>query len=594
MQGLASVVAALICGGTMDRMERPVPGAAGGNFAGLLAGLVGTSEQLARVLPAGSSAPEGNTTFVAGLAERLKVKLDNAHVAGLNSEAAVLRNFEQVWQTLLSGVVPVPPEAIALADTVSMPGTGGAAARPVAGGEGPSWNLPHLLSIQDVVQLPGMSTPVIQEILVFPQGGQLVTLEGASVGVELSPDHRDCCRPGQPDTATAWSGPVLQMVPTTSRSLNATGAVEESSIIAKGTNVIGETGGAAGLPEPPAALARVLNETTRLAAPVSGTPGTPLTCSPDTQELLMPTVPNQIAGRTVHPGGTNPSAVVPVYPGRTAVQPELTPDPSVAGSLSGPLSGDSMAGLWLRPVYLRVKAVGTSSPPVRDYPAIRLPHTASPSPTPVISGPVVEAHQGGEVTAPKAPDQIPEGLKLQEQLPDATEGKRPGLAGLELPDAGTDSPGVQTLFSAEPEHFSGVERLPLAALPGQLGREIARQMTLLRDRGGIVRLDLQLDPPHLGRLAVKLSFADEKLKVHFVAADVAVKEVLMASLDGLRAELGRMGINLGEAYVSLGQESNGGESKGVPRSSGGEAFAGGNLLPKAEPPVVPEGVNYLI
>jgi hypothetical protein len=188
----------------------------------------------------------------------------------------------------------------------------------------------------------------------------------------------------------------------------------------------------------------------------------------------------------------------------------------------------------------------------------------------------------------------PEGLKVQEQLPDATGVKRPELAGLNAPDASADSCGAQVLFGTEREYLSGGERLPLAALPGQLGREIARQFTLLRDHGGTVRLDLQLDPPHLGRLAVKLSFADEKLKVHFVAADVAVKEVLVASLDGLRAELGRIGINLGEAYVSLGQESSGGESQGAPRSSGGGSFAAGNLTPKAEPPVVPEGVNYLI
>ncbi|RPF42921.1 flagellar hook-length control protein FliK [Thermodesulfitimonas autotrophica] len=573
MQGLASVVATLVCGGQTDRAEKPVPGAADGDFAGLLAGLLGANEQLAGVLPAGSSTPEGNTASGAGLAERFRVKLGNAHAAGLDSEAAVLRNLEQVWLSLVSGVVPAPPEASALVDSVPMPGTGGEEAQPVAGGEGPSWNLPYLLFSQGVPQLPGASTPV-EGVPVFPQDGRPVALESAGVGMELLPDHRGCCGPAQLGGDSAGPEPVPQTVlAATSRSLNTTGAAEELSV-AKGVNVAAETGAAAGLPEPPAVLSRVPDEIARLAAVVQG----------------------QAAGETARPAGENLSVVAPVFPEKAVAQPELSPGegPPVTGSLSGPVASNSRADLWLRPVYPRLKAGGTSRLAFTVSPATQPPHGTLPSPIPPGSGPVADTGQVCEPVAPKVQGGNPEGLKVQEQLPGATGVKRPELPGLNAPDAGADSCGAQALLGTEREHLSAGERLPLAALPGQLVREIARQVTLLRDHGGTVRLDLQLDPPHLGQLAVKLSFADEKLKVHFVAADVAVKEVLVASLDGLRAELGRIGINLGEAYVSLSQESSGGESQGAPRSSGGVAFAAGNLTPKAEPPVVPEGVNYLI
>ncbi|WP_334110473.1 flagellar hook-length control protein FliK [Thermodesulfitimonas autotrophica] len=572
MQGLASVVATLVCSSQTDRAEKPVPGAADGDFTDFLAGLLGIDEQFAEVLPAGSSAPEGNTASGAGLAERFRVKLGNAHAAGLDSEAAVLRNLEQVWLSLVSGVVPALPEASALADSVPMPGTGGEKARPVARGEGPSWNLPYLLFSQSVPRLPGASTPA-EGVPVFPQDGRPVALESAGVGTELLPDHRGCWGPAQPGGDSAGPEPAPQTVLTaTSRLLSTTGAAEELSV-AKGVNVTAKTGAAAGLPEPPAALARVPDEAARLAAVVQG----------------------QAAGETTHPVGENP-LVAPVFPEKAVAQPELSPgeSPSVTGSLSGPVASDSRAELWLRPIYPRLKAGGTSKPAFTVSPVARPPHGTLPSPIPSGSGPVADAGQVREPVAPKVQGGNPEGLKAQEQLPGATGVKRPELAGLNAPDAGADSCGAQALLGTEREHLSGGERLPLAALPGQLVREIARQVTLLRDHGGTVRLDLQLDPPHLGRLAIKLSFAGEKLKVHFVAADVAVKEVLVASLDGLRAELGRIGINLGEAYVSLGQESSGGESQGAPRSSGGGAFAAGNLTPKAEPPVVPEGVNYLI
>lgn len=572
MQGLASVITTFVCSTRTGRAEKPVPGAAGNDFAGFLAGLLGVSDQLAVALPAESATPEGHTASVARLSERFKGRLSSTDAAGLDSEAAVLPSVEQGGISLTPGLVPAPLET-SLADLVPMPEIGDKEVQPVAADERPSRNLPYLLLSQDVSRLSGTGM-LTEGVPVFPQDGRLVAIERARIGKESLPDHHGCWGSARPGGDSAGPKPAPQTVLTaTSWSLNTTGTPEELSI-ARGVNVAAETNAATRLSEAPAVPSWVPAEAARLMAVVQG----------------------QVAGETARPAGGNPSVVAPVFPEKAVVQPELLPgeSPPLSGSLSGPVAINPRADYRLCSVYPRLKAGGTSRPSFTVSPATQPSHGTLPSFIPPGSEPVADAGQVREPVAPKVQGGNLEGIKVQEQLPGTTGVKKPELAGLNVPDAGADLCGAQALLGTEREQLSPGERLPLAALPGQFVREIARQITRLQDHGSTVRLYLQLDPPHLGQVAVKLSFADEKLKVHFVAADIAVKEVLVANLDGLRAELGRIGINLGEAYVSLGQESGGGESQGAPRSSSGVAFATGNLTLKAEPLVVPEGVNYLI
>lgn len=143
---------------------------------------------------------------------------------------------------------------------------------------------------------------------------------------------------------------------------------------------------------------------------------------------------------------------------------------------------------------------------------------------------------------------------------------------------------------------TSVERLLLKATPRELAREIAKHVTIIQQHGGVIRLELHLVPPQLGKVAVKLRFADDKLKVHFIAAEVAAKEVLVASLSDLRTELSRMGIQLGEAHVSVSHEFGSGDFE---RSAGSGATGTWPAREVAattasESASGDEGVNYLI
>ncbi|MCL6560351.1 MAG: flagellar hook-length control protein FliK, partial [Firmicutes bacterium] len=125
------------------------------------------------------------------------------------------------------------------------------------------------------------------------------------------------------------------------------------------------------------------------------------------------------------------------------------------------------------------------------------------------------------------------------------------FSGEELSKASQQIVG-QVFKSPEPApahlNLSITERVSLAELAGQLTREIVSRSTGLVRHGDSVRMELRLDPPELGSVAVRLVLTSDELKVHFFTSDNAVKDVLTSAVPELRFELGRMGLNLGEAY----------------------------------------------
>lgn len=145
-----------------------------------------------------------------------------------------------------------------------------------------------------------------------------------------------------------------------------------------------------------------------------------------------------------------------------------------------------------------------------------------------------------------------------------------------------------------PAHMNlfNTERVSLGELAGQLTREIVNRSTgLIRD-GDSVRMELRLDPPELGSVTVRLVLTSDELKVHFFATDNAVKDVLTSAVPELRFELGRMGLNLGEAYVHVGQD-NGREYEPRPRWGAGFWTADGHIPQAAEITSV-DGINFLV
>ncbi|MEW6572616.1 MAG: flagellar hook-length control protein FliK [Bacillota bacterium] len=136
-------------------------------------------------------------------------------------------------------------------------------------------------------------------------------------------------------------------------------------------------------------------------------------------------------------------------------------------------------------------------------------------------------------------------------------------------------------------------RVSLENLQQQFLHEVARRIIDLQGHNGVVRLQLQLDPPQLGSVAVKLTLAEHKLKVHFYALDAEVKDILVSTLPDLRAELGRMGLNLSDAHVFVGQE-HGREPEQTPHWEEGITVPAVPVQAVEETTLAAEGVDLLV
>ncbi|MBV8464900.1 MAG: flagellar hook-length control protein FliK [Burkholderiales bacterium] len=82
-------------------------------------------------------------------------------------------------------------------------------------------------------------------------------------------------------------------------------------------------------------------------------------------------------------------------------------------------------------------------------------------------------------------------------------------------------------------------------------------------------VELQLNPPHLGPMEVKLSLDQNQASVTFVAQHAPVREAIEASMPRLTQMMAESGIQLAQSNVQARSEGSGGQSSGQSNRRGG-------------------------
>lgn len=161
------------------------------------------------------------------------------------------------------------------------------------------------------------------------------------------------------------------------------------------------------------------------------------------------------------------------------------------------------------------------------------------------------------------------------------------------PVAGASSP-VFTLSTA-------VATTPVASLPQQTAQTIANYL----NQGGRLpaQLQLQLDPPELGKMTVHLALDAGTLSVTILTASTHARDAVAASLPQMRELLGQNNFLVGHTGVYVGSQAGGqGSSSGNSRGQGlaqptfGQSdavVAGEETIPAAAQPG-PLGLNILV
>ncbi|BBD77763.1 flagellar hook-length control protein FliK [Hydrogenophilus thermoluteolus] len=116
------------------------------------------------------------------------------------------------------------------------------------------------------------------------------------------------------------------------------------------------------------------------------------------------------------------------------------------------------------------------------------------------------------------------------------------------------TPGASTVPRAAFETI----RSPLNQ-PAQWAMETAERLVWHAGQG-VHKVELQLNPPHLGRLEVSLQLNQDHLTAHFVAATQAARDALDQALPRLRELLQQSGIQLGQSSVSSNGADHGGST----------------------------------
>jgi flagellar hook-length control protein FliK len=89
----------------------------------------------------------------------------------------------------------------------------------------------------------------------------------------------------------------------------------------------------------------------------------------------------------------------------------------------------------------------------------------------------------------------------------------------------------------------------------QIIRPLAKSITSL-SYSGRERVEIQLHPPHLGKLEIDLTLKGNDLEASFVTQNFLVKEILELHVDQLRQAFLNQGIYLKNFHVSVGYEAN--------------------------------------
>ena len=161
-------------------------------------------------------------------------------------------------------------------------------------------------------------------------------------------------------------------------------------------------------------------------------------------------------------------------------------------------------------------------------------------------------------------DQLPMAVAVDQ--PGARSGAALDLSGPDLdvatPDARPGSVGSITIGPAAPSAASGdigsraplLQELPVPPSHPRFGEEVVQRIRVMVG-GGISQARLQLNPPELGALDIRISLVDDRATVHFAASHATARDALEAGLPRLRELLDAAGIALTDGQVSDRQGS---------------------------------------
>lgn len=162
-------------------------------------------------------------------------------------------------------------------------------------------------------------------------------------------------------------------------------------------------------------------------------------------------------------------------------------------------------------------------------------------------------------------------------------GSAPDFQELELtapPKLQTDDGnlGEQTLFAptatklSEARQLAGSQSVAAAEAPPELPREVLDQVTTaarLEIQQGRREISIQLDPPHLGKVQVRVSSEAGLVSARLEVTSPAVRDLLAANLEHLQSALEQAKVGIGHCSVSLNAGGQGGAAD--PREPGAPA-----------------------
>jgi len=278
--------------------------------------------------------------------------------------------------------------------------------------------------------------------------------------------------------------------------------------------------------------ATVVADTTpapKAAVPASGTGQAPAYPSPAAVPTPVSTAPSEAASQI-----------------DSSVTAGAAPNGVPAASPGGPGSSGGSTG------YQEFQAVQAALvPPAHDPVQVRVAPEGEPTAPSAISPP---AQGAGVAAAGTAPQFTPDG------------GSGPG-------DGKQNDPGQTPVMNPQAASPAPVFQNPVSTpvvTPAALPHQVAQNILDHLNQGGSLpaQLQLQLDPPALGKLTVHLALVSGTLSVTFVTASSHARDAVAASLPQMRELLGQNNVVVGHTGVYLGSSAGGntgGDARGTPR-----------------------------
>ncbi|MDI6710321.1 MAG: flagellar hook-length control protein FliK [Bacillota bacterium] len=163
--------------------------------------------------------------------------------------------------------------------------------------------------------------------------------------------------------------------------------------------------------------------------------------------------------------------------------------------------------------------------------------------------------------------------------------------------------GAPAAVTAQAPPPAGTFNSPPGLSPAQVVQQVMRHLDQMRDHPGQpVRVEIAVDPPHLGPVTVKLTLVRGELSAQFFTPDGAVRDAIQAVLPQLREQLAQHQLQLGQAGVFLGHgDASPGRGQGqwwqAPEAAWAvppETWSAPDPGTPGREPASPERLNYLV